>query len=418
MLQGLLPWSLGGMHALAQTGTGTAPTVAPDTAVLIELAHAVDSLVRASSTAALPLARKEYALALPLAGSKWAAMADRDMGSALNLAGHADCALAHYRSAMERFDALGMGSDAAACLERMATLNVVLGNYSAATELLDRTMRSEVVLSEPKLMARCEYALGYLNAEREQIDVALGHFERSRSIASAASIRKAEALAVHGMARVLCMRGAYENALATYDTMIALSMAADDALLQAQGIVGRAGVLEELGRTDGSRKDYESGLSLLTGLNNRPWMAFVHGRIASAALSTGDLATAEEHALAGLALSKLIGAKRDVADLYEVLYRLNERAGRSDRALDYMKHHVDASVDFARTSGNVSLDQLTGQLAITEQFYADSLSQTHVHYRRLLDAGSAKSRTYARWFWFAATIALVLLGLVLVGRRA
>lgn len=410
-------WSVFG-PVFAQGDLGSAPRNSPDTVELLELALTVDSLVRANNTAALPLARKEYALALPLAGTKWAAFADRDMGSALHLAGHGERALSHFRSAMERFSALEMGAEEASSKERMATLNVVLGNYEAAQELLVDAKRSAQVLDDARLMSRCEYALGYLNAEREQIDQAFGHFQRSRSIARVASIAPAEALAVHGMARVLCMRGAFEEALNTYDTMIALSVSAGDDLLQAQGIVGKAGVLEELRHVDASRNSYENGLVLLKELNNRPWMAFVHGRLAAASLTAGDLAVAEEHALAGLALSKLVGAKRDVADLYEVLYRLNERAGRSDKALEYMKHHVDASVDFARSSGNVSLDQLTGQLAIAEQFYADSLSGTHVHYKRLLDAESATSRAYARWLWFASAMVVLLLGFVIAGRRA
>lgn len=401
-------------HAQAYTRASTA---SPDTVELAALSHAVDSLVRAFDPAALQVARKEYASALPLLGSKWSAMADRDMGAAMKLSGHSERALSHYRSALDRFRSLQMKAEAAACMERMATLNVLLGRYTAADELLREAMAADWSGNDPVLLARCEYALGYLYAEREESATAAEHFQRSTEIAHRAGAVSQEALAIHGMARVHCLRGDMEEALRTYDRMLALSRSVKDDLLTAQGVAGKAGVLHQVGRADEARRDYEVSLTLLEELNNRPWLVFVHGRLAASALERHDLSDAEEHALAGLTLAKVTGAKRDVADLYEVLFRVNEQAGHSEKAFTYLKEHMDAAVDFARCSGSVSADQITGQLALTEQFYADSLAHTHEHYRRLLDAREEKAENYFRWTWFLGALAFLLTILVVRGRR-
>jgi tetratricopeptide (TPR) repeat protein len=387
-----------------------------DTVWLSQASARVDSLLRLHDPAAEDLARFAVSMAIPFTGTKWQAHAERDLGAALRAAGEHEKALRHFASAMQRYDALGMTRHAAECMERMAVLNIILGRFDRAEELLIEAMTPRLSAENDVLRATCAYDLGYLAAERGELDAAMAHFSKSEAIAIRSGVHHTQALAYHGQAIVHCKKKEFEKGIGCYERMIALSDSIGAEQLKAQGIAGRAGIVEELGRKDEALGLYEAALVLTTAVGDAPWSAFLHANIARLYVDRKDMKQAEAHALEGLTMAKTCGAVRDVPALYKALYQVNEAAGRTSKALDYMRKYAAAQSSLSEDLGLVSEVSFTTQLVLSEQMFADSIARTHSHYNDLLETERSATRTYRMWTWLLAGLSALLV-LFVTNRR-
>lgn len=406
-----VPTLISGSEGIAESSASA------DTMWLSQASARVDSLLRLHDPAAEDLARRALSMAIPFAGTKWQAHAERDLGAALRATGEHEKALRHFASAMQRYDALGMTHHAAECMERMAVLNIILGRFDRAEELLLDAMTPRWTAENDVLRATCAYDLGYLAAERGELDAAMAHFSKSEVIAVRSGAFHAQALAFHGQAIVHCKRKELEKGIDCYERMIELSDSIGADQLKAQGVAGRAGIVEELGRKDEALGLYEAALVLTTAVGDAPWSAFLHANIARLCVDRKDMVKAEAHALEGLTMAKTCGAVRDVPALYKALYQVNEAAGRTSKALDYMRKYAAAQSSLAEDMGLVSEVSYTTQLVISEQVFADSIARTHSHYSGLLETERSAARTYRVWTWLLAGLSALLVLFVLNRRK-
>ncbi len=252
---------------------------------------------------------------------------------AYQLAGARAQALYAYAEALEHFAAaLALDHpDPAAVHEAMGDVHTIRGEYRAALAAYET---AAAICSSDRLAA-IEHKLGRVHDRRGQWDLAERHFEAALELGG----EQARVYADRSLAAR--HRGAEAEALALAERALELAEASGDAeaLAQAHNIVGML-------RDD--RTHLERSLALAEALPDPSVAVAALNNLALACARAGDRDRALELTERAVALCTRQGDRHREAALYNNLADLLHHEGRSDEAMERLKH---AATLFAEIGG-------------------------------------------------------------------
>lgn len=260
--------------------------------------------------------------------------------------GRYEDALAAWNLALDKYRETGDKTGQARVLQYKSEAYLAIGQYYKATSSLKLALNLAADAGNERLASQIAASLGtaYMLSDRtEEAKVLLG-----KSVASERSAGRLTTAAVSGnnLGNLLASQGDFDGAIAVYQQAVADARKAGDNKLIAKGSVNSARAMFDSGRHDEAQEQLGKTLKEAESLPSSHQKAYILisiGRLYShlagkSADNTAELYKQAESALqqaAGIAES--IGDKRAMSYANGYLGELNEQAGNTEAAMEYVR---------------------------------------------------------------------------------
>jgi predicted ATPase/class 3 adenylate cyclase len=221
------------------------------------------------------------------------------------------------------------GEHLAPILIQLGRVLELVGRWDRAVEVYTRALEQSTRLSQARVAAESQDALGELFRKRGRYDEALQWLGSARSAYQEQGDRSGLAVVLQHSGSLLAQRGSYPEARQFYDEGLAIQRELDNrraiaSLLSNLGIVARF-----LGDYSQARRLHQEGLELRRELGDRWAIAVSLNNMGNVALDQGDLNGARA------LLEEAVALQREVGDQYYIANAINN-LGNVLRALgDY-----------------------------------------------------------------------------------
>ncbi|OPL19584.1 MAG: hypothetical protein AVO35_09715 [Candidatus Aegiribacteria sp. MLS_C] len=237
--------------------------------------------------------------------------------------------------------------DDALSLARMrnvsGNINTVLGNFDAAQEDLEESVRNAETTENRELMALNISDLGNVYLYRYQLEKAEECFVRARALCEEIGDRRTDANIVNNLAVIEYYRRNYGRCRELLDHYLEISAEVGDRESMTY-VLGNIGVLrQEIGELDEALSYYNRQLALAEELGSDYNRAFAFRQIGHLHWIRGDYPGALESMEKGLAIAERTGESRGIALTTKEIGKIHFEMGDFEKAAEYIERSMEKS---------------------------------------------------------------------------
>jgi len=240
-------------------------------------------------------------------------VASMNLGNTLWKLGEWDAALQYYRKILERCEADGDLSDLATAYSNVGVVEYGRGNFHAATELFEKSVRIDEKIGALEHEALVRENLGDALEMLGLWNEAMAQYRRCVEIEGFDETRASRLSVYVPMSRLTKKRGDIARALEYGQKALAAGERGRDEDLIAEAAYVLASIEDERGNAEESERYLARAMSIFESNRTLHGMARAHAAAAVLVLNKGDLDKAMEHADAGERIARQLGDRYSLA---------------------------------------------------------------------------------------------------------
>jgi Nif-specific regulatory protein len=240
-------------------------------------------------------------------------VASMNLGNTLWKLGEWDAALGYYRQILERCEAEGDLSDLATAYSNVGVVEYGRGNFQAATELFEKSVRIDEKIGALEHEALARENLGDALEMLGSWDQALEQYRRCVAIEGFDETRASRLSVYVPLARLTKKRGDIARALAYAQKALAAGERGRDEDLIGEAAYVLASIEDERGNLDEAERYLQRAMSIFESNRTLHGLARAHTAAAVLVLQKGDLQKAMAHAEAGEQVARQLGDRFSLA---------------------------------------------------------------------------------------------------------
>lgn len=257
-------------------------------------------------------------------------------------------AIGYLEKAGRMFEELGDELSLARMRNVMGNINTVLGNFDAAQEDLEESVRNAEKIDDRELMALNISDLGNVYLYRYQLEKAEECFIRAKAICEEIGDRRIAANIVNNLAVIEYYRRNYSGCRELLDLYLEIAAEVGDRESMTY-VLGNIGVLrQEIGELDEALSYYTRQLALAEELGSDYNRAFAYRQIGHVHWIRGDYQGAVESMEKGLAIAEKTGESRSIALTTKEIGKIHFETGDFPKAAEYIGRSLEKSRDTDR----------------------------------------------------------------------
>lgn len=195
------------------------------------------------------------------------AEAQNELGIIAHHQGDFEAALAHWERALAVFRTDGNHSGEASAMSNLSRAQLALGNSDEAVRLVEEAVELYRSLGSTLRKANARYQLGYVTAQRGELETALEEFREALAVFQDKRQRFWEGMTYYRMAEVHLAQGLAAEAATVAELALRNLRVIGGARRRAQALTVLGRALHDTGQTDRARACWEQALDTLESEN-------------------------------------------------------------------------------------------------------------------------------------------------------
>lgn len=233
-------------------------------------------------------------------------------------------------------------------LNNLSAYNGVIGQYNKAKDYAESALMLSEKLKFKKGIATAYYQLGSLFEARNNLLIAVNHYNKALEVSQASGNIKIQAYAMHGLAIIYSKRGNISESLKYYFGALNINEQQGDKIGMGNNYGGIGLCYFRLGDYPKALQYYSEALKLGEAHNDNRLVTYINGNMGLVYQKQGDFPKALKAYLVTLRLSEQSGDKPSIGNSHNQLGIIYAKQGNADNAIkNYM-----AAVDISKSLGD------------------------------------------------------------------